>query len=207
MRLFRENRKATMFKIENKFLKSEKKSVSELNELLEALEKCPLRSDFPYKEPSELQGIKAEWPREPERVEITLSDDELYDKIYGEWLGRCAGCLLGKPVEGLNKDQIEEWLKIADAYPLREYFPPLPDLPEDAPDWLKRRSSWLNEALPSIKNEKVKLLLETVLNDEKRHHSLLVEVLNTLVKGETITEDEWFDVIWKNVPFHGSPGG
>lgn len=61
--------------------------------------------------------------------------------------------------------------------------------------------------LPSVANKKVKLLLETILMDEKRHHELLKQVLEILVQGETITEDDWWDVLWKNVPFHGSPGG
>jgi len=65
----------------------------------------------------------------------------------------------------------------------------------------------INRELPSVKNEKVKLLLNAILQDEKRHHDLLKQVLNILVRGETITEEEWFDVLWKNVPFHGSPGG
>jgi rubrerythrin len=61
--------------------------------------------------------------------------------------------------------------------------------------------------LPSVENKKVKLLLETILTDEKRHHELLKQVLEILVQGETVTEDDWWDVLWKNVPFHGSPGG
>lgn len=65
----------------------------------------------------------------------------------------------------------------------------------------------LREIMPTIEDEKVKLLLNAILSDEKRHHALLKEVWTILVKGETITEKEWFDVIWKNVPFHGSPGG
>jgi ribonucleotide reductase beta subunit family protein with ferritin-like domain len=65
----------------------------------------------------------------------------------------------------------------------------------------------LVKVVPSIENEKVKLLLDAILSDEKRHHELLKMVLEILVKGETITEDDWWDVLWKNVPFHGSPGG
>jgi len=61
--------------------------------------------------------------------------------------------------------------------------------------------------LPSVENKKVKLLLDAILMDEKRHHELLKQVLEILVQGETITEDDWWDVLWKNVPFHGSPGG
>jgi len=65
----------------------------------------------------------------------------------------------------------------------------------------------ITEQIPNIKDEKVKLLLNAILEDEKRHHALLQRVLEILVRGETITEEEWFEVMWKSVPFHGSPGG
>jgi len=65
----------------------------------------------------------------------------------------------------------------------------------------------INEQIPNIKDEKVKLLLNAILEDEKRHHALLQRVLEILIRGETITEEEWFEVVWKSVPFHGSPGG
>ena len=65
----------------------------------------------------------------------------------------------------------------------------------------------LADAIPSVQNEKVKLLLNAILADEKRHHALLQNVLEILVKGETITDKEWWDVLWENVPFHGAPGG
>lgn len=117
----------------------EKRAELELKKILELLDKIPLRSDFPYKEPSDLQEIIAERPKTVEKISMTLSDEELLDKIYGGWLGRCAGCMLGKPVEGLKRDQIETWLKIADSYPLEYYFPPIEELPEDAPKWLRDR--------------------------------------------------------------------
>lgn len=65
----------------------------------------------------------------------------------------------------------------------------------------------IGKMLPTVKNEKVKLLLNAILMDEKRHHELLKSVLEMIVHGETITEADWWDVLWKNVPFHGSPGG
>jgi hypothetical protein len=65
----------------------------------------------------------------------------------------------------------------------------------------------ISRALPSVENEKVKLLLNAILADEKRHHELLKMVLEILVRGETITEADWWDLLWKNVPFHGAPGG
>ena len=65
----------------------------------------------------------------------------------------------------------------------------------------------ISKVLPSIENNNVKLLLSAILLDEKRHHQLLKEVLDILVQGETITEEDWWEVLWKNVPFHGAPGG
>ncbi len=65
----------------------------------------------------------------------------------------------------------------------------------------------INKKLPSVEKEKVKLLLNTILQDEKRHHELLKKVLKILVRGETITEEDWWDLLWKSVPFHGAPGG
>jgi len=65
----------------------------------------------------------------------------------------------------------------------------------------------IGKMLPSVKDKKVKLLLNAILSDEKRHHELLKKVLEILVKGETITEADWWDILWKDVPFHGAPGG
>lgn len=65
----------------------------------------------------------------------------------------------------------------------------------------------LEETLPTIDNEKVKFLLKAILNDEKRHHEMLKMVLDIIVHGETITEADWWKLLWENVPFHGSPGG
>jgi rubrerythrin len=65
----------------------------------------------------------------------------------------------------------------------------------------------IGKMLPSVRDKKVNLLLEAILADEKRHHELLKNVLEILVKGETITESDWWDMLWKDVPFHGAPGG
>ncbi|MFB0514218.1 MAG: hypothetical protein ACETVQ_01430, partial [Candidatus Bathyarchaeia archaeon] len=65
----------------------------------------------------------------------------------------------------------------------------------------------LREAINKTANDRVKFLLESILADEKRHHDLLNMIMNIIVKGETITDQDWWDIIWKNVPFHGAPGG
>jgi len=116
---------------------------SSLKTIMEKLSKIKPKPNFPYWEPSDLTEIRDERPEGPREIATALSEEELLNKIHGGWLGRCAGCLLGKPVEGLNKEQIEKWLKIAEAYPLDDYFPSLRDLPREEADWLRSRISQL----------------------------------------------------------------
>jgi len=65
----------------------------------------------------------------------------------------------------------------------------------------------LEKMMPTIENSKVKFLLNAILTDERRHHAMLKMVLEIIVHGETITEADWWELLWKNVPFHGAPGG
>jgi rubrerythrin len=65
----------------------------------------------------------------------------------------------------------------------------------------------IENMMPIIENSKVKFLLESILTDEKRHHAMLKLVLEIIVHAETITEEDWWQLLWENVPFHGAPGG
>ena len=65
----------------------------------------------------------------------------------------------------------------------------------------------LEKMMPTIENGKVKFLLNSIFMDEKRHHAMLKTVLEIIVRAETITEDEWWDILWEGSPFHGAPGG
>jgi rubrerythrin len=65
----------------------------------------------------------------------------------------------------------------------------------------------LDQSIVKFQNEKVRLLLDAIMVDEKKHHTLLKEVLRILVRGETITEEDWWDAMWKDALTHGSPGG
>jgi hypothetical protein len=93
----------------------------------------PIRDDFPFEEPNGLDDIRALRPDGPRRLEVPSDDDFLFDRLHGAWLGRCAGCALGKPVEGFmggheglsSKDRIKEYLTAIspDEWPLNYYFP------------------------------------------------------------------------------------
>jgi len=88
------------------------------------LSELPLRADWPYDEPSDLAGIQAARPAPVIRPPFYLSEEEVRAKIHGAWLGRAAGCVLGKPLEvHFSQDEIRAYLEGADAYPLADYVP------------------------------------------------------------------------------------
>ncbi|MFN3649298.1 MAG: ADP-ribosylglycohydrolase family protein [Armatimonadota bacterium] len=91
--------------------------------LLDKTIELPVRAGFPYEEPSDLEGIRALRPASrPQLPPLRLSDSELLDRAYGAWLGRVAGCLLGKPVEGWRRPQMWGYLKETGRFPLSGYF-------------------------------------------------------------------------------------
>ena len=95
----------------------------ELHELYEELMALPIDEGFPYVEPSTLEEIKAERPDGKRDLELKWDKDRIYEQILGAWLGRAAGCLLGKPVEGWPKARIDKYLKDKKIEILDDYLP------------------------------------------------------------------------------------
>lgn len=82
---------------------------------------------YPYDEPNDLADIRELRPAGPRKLPLSLTDEELYNRILGAWLGRSAGCVLGVPVEGRSRAFIEAWTrKLDQPYPLSEYFKDYP---------------------------------------------------------------------------------
>jgi ADP-ribosylglycohydrolase len=106
-------------------------SRDELEEIWLGLERLPHRTEFRHVEPSTLEEIRKARPRQLPSTRIHLSPDQLRDKILGAWLGRCVGCMLGRPVEGWKSGRIERYLRLAGSYPLTNYFPKLAEEPRD----------------------------------------------------------------------------
>ena len=81
---------------------------------------------WPYHEPddhAELLAIAAGADRLPVRAA------ELPSRTTGAWLGRAIGNTLGKPVEGLRRDEVETYLRAAGQWPQTGYVPLLEPLP------------------------------------------------------------------------------
>ncbi|TCC28205.1 ADP-ribosylglycohydrolase family protein [Kribbella speibonae] len=90
----------------------------------------PRTGEWRYEEPTAFDDIRQSLPSAP--VAETVGASTLSDKIEAAWLGRIAGCNLGKPVEQgdhWTPDRIREYLTIAGAYPLRDYVPVLDPMP------------------------------------------------------------------------------
>lgn len=102
----------------------------ELWRLLELLEEAPRRPQWPYHEPSELEKIRESLPKSPLLPALSLGEEDLRDRVRAAWLGRCAGCTLGKPVEGWTREDIRRYLELAGEYPIQDYLPRLEPMPE-----------------------------------------------------------------------------
>jgi ADP-ribosylglycohydrolase len=94
------------------------------------LQETTLREDWRFEEPSSLEEIRGSLTPPPAAPPLTLDDDGLRDRLLAAWLGRCAGCNLGKPVEGWSRRKIRTYLELADAYPIDDYLPVLDPFPE-----------------------------------------------------------------------------
>jgi ADP-ribosylglycohydrolase len=88
-------------------------------------------SGWPYAEPERLIDILNAMPAGDQSTPLPPPEG-LADRILGGWLGRIAGCNLGKPVEDgdfWTPDRIRAYLELAGAYPLRDYIPALDPMP------------------------------------------------------------------------------
>lgn len=85
-------------------------------------------ADFPYHEPDALDAIRAARALAPTAPQPPAADEAATaDRIHGGWLGRCAGLVLGKPLESRpfieTRGATRRYLESADAFPLTDYVP------------------------------------------------------------------------------------
>jgi len=107
------------------------------------------RAGYPYEEPSDLEGIVKCRPQKAELVKCDFGSEERFDRVYGAWLARCAGCLLGQPVEGWKRERINGLCVDTGNFPAGNYLSS--DIPgEIAERYLvtdktgKRTVNWIN---------------------------------------------------------------
>lgn len=87
--------------------------------LYEIISNANQRKDYPYIEPSDLetiQNLRKPYSYEPQ------SEINIEDKIFGAWLGRICGCMLGKTLEGIRTSELIPFLKATNNFPLHRYI-------------------------------------------------------------------------------------
>lgn len=147
------------------------------------------------------------------REQVRL-EDEIVEKTHTE-VGDLKNSVVVSVLKGIAFDSA----KHADLYKAAESIISVaPAMSQDEFDKIGEAVNWhinaeekligrLNEFISKTADKKIRFLLESILADEKRHHQLLKKIMDIIVGGETITEDEWWEMMWKEVPTHGSPGG
>jgi ADP-ribosylglycohydrolase len=92
--------------------------------LLARIDELPLPAALVEAEPNGFAAILDLAPQPPElpvpaRV---VGDRVLGDRMLGAWLGRAAGCLLGKPVEKISREGIRAIAESTGNWPVSSYF-------------------------------------------------------------------------------------
>ena len=90
--------------------------------LFEIIRRAKMVQDYPYQEPSTLEDICALRNGETIGFGQKPSATVLQDKLYGAWMGRICGCMLGKTVECIRTDELIPFLKETDNYPMHRYI-------------------------------------------------------------------------------------
>jgi len=95
-------------------------------ELLRLIDELPLPTELAAAEPDDIDAIEhlamGATGKGRERSDADTASDELYDRIHGAWLGRAAGCLLGKPVEKIPRHGIRLIAESTSNWPIASYF-------------------------------------------------------------------------------------
>jgi ADP-ribosylglycohydrolase len=154
-------------------------------ELLHRTLRAPTLAGYPFREPSDLPGIRAERPA-PVALPAAATGKTFLDKALGAWQGRSSGCLLGAAVEGRRSWQIEKYLVHQDRWPLSDYFSSKAD-----PDVAK-------ECGFTYKRAVFKETITAMVEDDDTNYTVLALAL-LKAKGAGFTPDDmahcWLDYL------------
>ena len=94
-----------------------------LADLAAVIDAAPMREDWPYVEPSDLAGIRAEQTVASAECPARVPADAA-ERARAGFLGSVAGCILGKPVEVMpTLNELRHALERIGEWPLRDYIP------------------------------------------------------------------------------------
>ena len=112
------------------------------------------------------------------------------DRILGGWLGRSAGCLLGKPIEKINRSGIIELLSSNGTWPISDYI-----TGNGIPDVLRQKYPWNKH----YGKESLKENIECMTEDDDMNYPMLN--LSTVEEyGDTFTTENIIQTWMKTAP-------
>jgi len=113
----------------------------------------------------------------------------LTDRIAGGWFGRAAGCLLGKPVEKIQRQGIRELLESNGSWPLSSYI-----TEKGIPDSLLQKYPWNKHAGRESLGENIVCMPE---DDDMNYPMLNLSVLENFGDGFTTEEiaESWLGML------------
>jgi ADP-ribosylglycohydrolase len=100
--------------------------------LVDAMEESTRSDSWEFDEPTNLSEIVATLGESAPAEKV--DSEHFADATRAAWLGRIAGCNLGKPVEWgdyWTVERIRDYLQLTDSYPLTDYFVKLDPQPEE----------------------------------------------------------------------------
>ena len=140
-------------------------------------------------EPSEWNEIIRLINPKPETVP-SFSSEFIEDRILGGWLGRSAGCLLGKPIEKTPRSGIIELLSSNNTWPITDYIKG-----SGIPDSLLKKYPWNKHS----GKESLKENLECMTEDDDMNYPMLN--LTVFEKyGEEFSTDQVSQTWMDNIP-------
>lgn len=140
-------------------------------------------------EPSEWNEIIRLINPKPETVP-SFSSAFIEDRILGGWLGRSAGCLLGKPIEKTPRSGIIELLSSNNTWPITDYIKG-----SGIPDSLLKKYPWNKHS----GKESLKENLECMTEDDDMNYPMLN--LTVFEKyGEEFSTDQVSQTWMDNIP-------
>ncbi|MDK1326469.1 ADP-ribosylglycohydrolase family protein [Arthrobacter sp. zg-Y1143] len=112
---------------------------------------------------------------------LAVKTSPAFDRVHGAWLGRAAGCLLGKPVEKIPREGIEEIARATGNWPIRTYFTAA-GLPAD----IVQRWPWNRRSAPTSLLENIQGMPE---DDDLNFPILALELMET--SGRALATDQF----------------
>lgn len=129
-------------------------------------------------EPDDWEAIAAVLPAPADAVTPVTQAD--FDRVHGAWLGRAAGCLLGKPVEKIPRAGIERIARATGNWPIAGYF-----TAQGLPDDVAAQWPWNRRSAPTSLMENIDGMPE---DDDLNFPLLALDLLSR--QGADFTTDD-----------------